>query len=300
MQPDIAFEDKINTGMDDFFDSDMDETYFLGGAESVAQENFILDPPENFSESSIGELEEEPPVKKKKQRASADDEKKIQPMIVAADGTGMKMEFRPPQSSDDDNDWVKAREPEHKESTGGKTTEMAPTANNGDEEASRVKKTKKKKKKRASRDISLEEDDTRVKSKKKKKRASKQLLEDEDERQQEAEMDEANMPEYLRDRGLDRVPMRPSQEDVVTPYSNFASNNSLASYRSNESLDSGAQGARKRHKSYYGDVNANDEFTPPWLDDDPPNEGKNNDDHYLGEDEPPQVVYDEEVSSLLW
>ena len=299
IQPDVAVEDKPNVQAEDFFDSDIDETYFLGGAESVPQEDFILDPPEHFSESSIGELEEEPTAKDSKQNTAAEDEMKSKTVVKSGDAGGMKIEFRPPQSSDDDNIEIKAEAPKHEESTEGKLKEMAAAANDGDEETRRVRKAKKKKKNRASRDLSLEEEGTKVRSKKKKKKASKQLLEHQDEQQEEPEVEEAQLPEYLHDRGLDRVPLRPSQ-DGSAPYSNYATN-SLASYRSNESLDNGEMyGARKRHKSYYGDVNANDEFTPPWLEDDNPNEAGNDDDPYPGEDEPPQVVYDEEVSSLLW
>lgn len=289
-------DEKPTTPTED--DSDMDETYFLGGAESVPQEDFILDPPEHFSESSIDDLEDEqiqdhgkmqPRVVKTEPKASSS----VPRNVIHSDSSGMVLEFKPPPVSDDEDE-TNFGSLEHFEYQ--KTEEIKEKVElkvKDTEEESKAKRVKKKKKKRASKDLTDNEDTLRAKEKRKKKKAAKHRETQEDQEEEENENNDASLPEYLYDRGLDRVPMRASQD-----YSSVQATSSLASYRSNESLDERGN-PRKRHKSYYGDVKATDEFTPPWLDDDP-TEGDDDDDPYLGEDDPPNVVYDEEVSSLLW
>ena len=280
---------------DDFCDSDMDETYFLGGGESLPKEDFILDPPEHFSESSVGELEEEQPALKTNEKSTSDSTElkqssKMETAIQSKSG-GIEVQFLPPSVSDDEDE-TKFDGVGLMESKKEDKPHLTEGIKSTDNEGIRPKKAKKKKKKKiASREIADEDDALKVK-RKKKKRSTKQS----DEEQKEEE--EEQLPEYLHDRGLDRVPMRSSQDNAVVQASHY-----ISSYCSNDSLDTegnGSQTARKRHKSYYGDVVATDEFTPPWLEDDDPNEGEDDEDPYAGEDDPPNVVYDEEVSSLLW
>lgn len=289
-------EKKSEDQIHDSFESDFDETYFLGGAETLPQEDFILDPPEHFSESSVDELDEGKSEDSDNARKDASTSHKP---VIHKDRGGVTMQFMPPAVSDDDEE-TETQDAGHsrvKKLPEGK--ELA-SSRNDVEEAQREKRARKKKKKRTIRDVTDDEDTLR-KERRKKKKAAKLHKQKEDQQEDEEDI----LPEYLHDRGLDRVPMRASQDysmpfarpPVKTSQDNFT--NSLASYRSNESLDS-TDHVKKRHKSYYGDVKATDEFTPPWLEDDP-NEGNDDDDDpYPGDDEPPKVVYDEEVSSLLW
>ena len=90
-------------------------------------------------------------------------------------------------------------------------------------------------------------------------------------------VEEKQLPEYLHDRGLDRVPIRFSQGNAVVQASHY--NN----YRSIEHLDTNGNGSQQLE----------------WLEEDVSNEGKVDEDAYPGEDGSSNVVHDY-VSSILW
>lgn len=226
-------------------DVDIDESMFSGGAEGEPpadandDSDFILEPPERFSQSSLDQLS-----------LDAEDI----PALAKPQGDSLVMEFQPPTISDDEEvetNFIEEPPPEaskkdrdgeedvktgeslkgsrarrRRREDGGKSGEdedgIAVGVKNDEDEVAKAKK--KKKKKRKSKDYSSstkERDPTKHKSKKRKSSSQQNLSSKSQSDLMSSDsyhynMEDDDIPpaaaEYEFDRGLDRIPMKSSQE----------------------------------------------------------------------------------------
>ena len=254
-------------------DADIDQSLFVGGAEN---DDFILEPPERFSQSSLDGLDDPLPD--------------FARSITEKNSTSLVVEFKPPPPSDDEA-ITNFNEGEFEVP---KESEEVPSERKDDTERERKSK---KKKKRASKDYTSREGDSARKRSKKKKR-----------REDSVELSqEVDFPEYEFDRGMDRIPMRASQELNLSgfdPIPNTLDDSHSSVYnnpdeKQHKAKRSANQVSKQRDvDTNYGHVNASDDYNPPWLVDDNDEVG---DQFYLNDDSDiPKVVYSEDVAALLW
>lgn len=173
-------------------------------------------------------------------------------------------------------------------------------------------KAKKSKKKRESKDYS-EPGSKKHKSKKKRKRRSAST-------DDLVQRSDSGLPEYELDRGLDRVPMRTAKDRqesfrtgqlgawvdgrVAIQTGSRFSQEEPEGPRETSSFTKG--GSKLRASSSYENVMADDDISPPWLHDGNPSQSQELSfdelDVYADEDEQdePRVVYKEDVASLVW
>ena len=268
---DVPEDDAEFPPLEDMDDEDFDESLFVGGAESLPvgddKDDFILEPPEQFSQSSLDDLDD------------------FNHEETKGEGESVMVEFQPPTISDDDietnfndNEFVGEVEQKLPQKKAGETT-----------------KKSKKKKKRTSKDYSSvqEGDDSKQKPKKKKKRKSVEK--------------ETDFPEYEFDRGMDKIPTKSSDRQAGSSYSNegYLSGsidrlNSQSEFTGSYSPHGGKPaGKHPSRGKNYEDVVASDDFSPPWLDED--YDERADDAREMEEDDiPNSIVYNEDVAALIW
>ena len=300
LNPDAGnFED------DDDDDDEIDESMFLGGAEATIPEDngddFILEPPNDFSDTSLDAVDDNPPA--------------VVNTSSRKESASLVIQFAPPTATPDDefaeeekSDDVFAQDDHHK---------VQSRVPGGESEA--VKEKKKKKKKRDSKD--LEDGSKHSKHKKKKRRSSstKHLL---------AEEDDASFAEFEFDRGMDRVPVQTSKEKKSASGSAAgATRGSLGDMRGPSRLPAmrGSLGdvhntSRTHHpppppsaaavhtasldrfEPSYDDFE--DEGALPWLDEPAENKELSFEelDAYSQDvtDDQPRVVYKQDIAELIW
>jgi hypothetical protein len=291
-----AYPDSLDSG-------DFDESMFEGGHEVLpeGEEDFILEPPEDFSQSSIGNLDdEEEAILKGAERESGD----------GASSLGVQFHHPPASvgySSYEGSDGVGKREKSGAKSRNGESEvipvegrEVQQHGSTGDAHVSGEVK-KKKKKKRDSKDFS-EVGSKKHKSKKKKRRSSStDVLFNE----------ETVLPEYEFDRGLDRVPMRVPKDtgqQQGTWAGKYASNQFGSRFSQEEPRTSAATAGSSRPptSASYDNIDVDDDYSPPWLHDGNPTQSQELSfeelDAYADEDEQDEqrVVYKEDVAALVW
>lgn len=304
-------------GMDD---DGLDESMFEGGMETLPDagedQDFILEPPDDFSQLSVGELDDNDGVEA--------------PLVTGKDETGEKgsslgMQFSNPaalEGMDEDDgvfpdayghgqgeSWLgngsgKRREKKgeigRKENAEDEHPSMATSRQSSTEH--RSSKSKKSKKKRESRGDS-EAGSRKHKSKKKKRQSAST-----DELLQQGDTGEFVLPEYEFDRGLDRVPMRSSKENLDSDQSRQRPTWSHSAFKTYSQEDpTSSKGASKSHvSSSYDNMEADDDYSPPWLHDGNPSQSQELSfeelDAYAEDDEQdePRVVYKEDVAAMVW
>lgn len=254
---------------EDMQDDDIDESMFIGGNEALPSQeddDFILEPPDDFSESSVDELDKPSPD--------------LPPSRAQNKRYALGIQFHKPVVSDEELEG------------GPKSEERRPSQEEDSVPAHRMKTEREsgkpkrpKRKKRESKDYSepREEHSSKHRSKKKRKSsATNELL----------PMD-MNFPEYEFDRGLDKIPVQSSKSTSKTtkPAANF------------ESVDDHNISPHEPYDKQ--DVLASDDYSPPWLDEPVESQELSFEelDAYAEDDvtdDKPRVVYREDVAALIW
>ena len=299
--------------------NDLDESMFEGGTEVMPDagddQDFILEPPDDFSQLSAGDLDDDV-------EASVDTRKHE----THGTASSMAVQFNNPAAL---GDWGKVVEvfPEaygqnqeegQQDSASGRRSRKAGEIGH-EENAGEVamlrqsstehksSKSKKSKKKRESRGDSEAAGSKKHKSKKKKRHSVST-----DELLQQGDSQEVVLPEYEFDRGMDRVPMRSSQDPGNFDVSQSKqqptwSHGSFKTYSQEEPDGARTKGVSNLHVSAsYDNAAADDDYSPPWLHDNNPVQSQELSfeelDAYAEDDEKdePRVVYKEDVAAMVW
>lgn len=268
-------------------DEDIDESMFLGGAEThmdEGEDDFILEPPDEYSESSLNGLEEPPdsPKSKKEKDPSSLVIQFHQPSTPGED------DEIPGEVFDDAGDVF--TDEQHKVLSHG-------TSNGG--ERGKVKKSKKKK--REGREYPESGKHSKHKSKKRRSSSTKNLL---------TADEEMSFPEYELDRGLDKIPMQAHRQqtqhtDRTSMSKHAATTDSIHATKPDDAigkLQTMPHDKLERRSSY--DDFDDDEPSLPWLDEPVDNRELSFEelDAYSQDinDDNPRVVYKEDVAELIW
>ncbi len=118
--------------------------------------------------------------------------------------------------------------------------------------------------------------------------------------------EEIGFPEYEFDRGMDRIPVR-SSGDNLKPSKQRGVSSDPHHFRATDDIQTASKAtSRKELSSSYEDVTADDDFHPPWLEE--PVHGQQLSGEELGvyadeanfEEGDARVMLKEDVAALIW